>query len=457
MTSHPPSGQPSVPPTGPPSGPLSGPSTRPGQSGPPPPPGPPRGGSGGGGGGGAGGGGGGGSTRSDGPAGGGGPWWRSVPKVASLTAIIVAAVALVVVLTQRGGDGGGNQAGTGGGEVFLQNASATGPDPFTRSTARAEGASASPPPLPSRSGADANATRGVSGATPGLYGGTHRIASCDVEQQIRFLSDEPAKNAAFASALGIKATEVPGYLRSLTPLQLRVDTRVTNHGFRGGSPVPYQAVLQAGTAVMVDDHGVPRVRCACGNPLTPPIAQKEPKQVGPAWPGYRTTNVVVVQPSVTVIKVFVIHDPRTDRWIARESGDTGHRDKHTTPPPRPTTSPPTSPPTSPSSPMPCVSVTGPEPPAPVDGVTPPTCPSPLVPKTPTTPSESPSPPTQPEPESPPAPETTTSGPESQPATDLTTSGSSAPGGSTDASANTATGTPPWSLSAPGAPDGQPLI
>ncbi|PZT71125.1 hypothetical protein DN402_02310 [Streptomyces sp. SW4] len=49
---------------------------------------------------------------------------------------------------------------------------------------------------------------------------------------------------------------------------LRADTRVTGHGLRGGRPVGGQAVLQAGTAVLVDDRGVPRVRCAGGNPLT---------------------------------------------------------------------------------------------------------------------------------------------------------------------------------------------
>ncbi|MFI8828660.1 DUF6777 domain-containing protein [Streptomyces sp. NPDC053431] len=440
VTSHPPSGQPSVPPTGPPSGPLSGPSTRPGHAPPPPPSGPPHDGSGGGGRGGGGGGGSGGGTGGGAAGGGGGqgPWWRSVPKVASLTAVLVAAVALVVVLTQRDGGGGSNQAGSGGGEVFLQNASATGPYPFTRSTARTDTTSASPPPLPSGTVADANATRSVQGSAPGLYGGTQKIASCDVEAQVRFLAEEPAKNAAFASVIGIKPAEVPGYIRSLTPVQLRVDTRVSNHGFRGGSPVEFQSVLQAGTAVLVDDHGVPRVRCACGNPLTPPVAQKAPKQVGSPWPGFRTSNVVVVKPSVTVINVFVLYDPHDDRWIARKSGDTGRHDKHTTPPPQPSKSPSTSastsPSTSPSSPVPCVTVTGTEKPKPHDGVTPSPCPAPLTSTTSPTPSTSSSSATP----SSSSPSTESSGPESQPATDLTTTTQSA-SESTSQSASAVTG------------------
>ncbi|MFD7321737.1 DUF6777 domain-containing protein [Streptomyces sp. NPDC059875] len=284
----------------------------------------------------------------------------------------MAAIALVVVLTRPDGNGGGSAAG--GGEVFLQNASATGPDPFTKSTARATGASPSAVPLPSPTKTtDANSTRSVNGSAAGLYGGTRNVASCDVEQQIRYLAAAPAKNAAFASVLEIPTGEVPGYLRSLTPLQLRVDTRVTNHGFRDGSPTSYQAVLQAGTAVMVDDRGVPRVRCACGNPLTEPVAQKAPKTTGTAWSGYQPTQVVVVAPSVTVVNVFVVYDPEDDGWFAREPGDhQGQQDKPAPPPTAPpspsvsdlvTDSPATSPSSeSPSSPAP-VSPDSPSPPS----------------------------------------------------------------------------------------------
>ncbi|MDV5143688.1 DUF6777 domain-containing protein [Streptomyces sp. SBC-4] len=433
MTSHPPSGPPSgppsVPPSGPPSGPLSGPGNRPGSGGgPPPPPGPP---SGGGPGGGSSGGGGGPSGGDAGKGGGGGPWWRSVPKVASATAVLVAGVALAVVLTNQPGDSNGT-TGSGGGEVFLQNAAASGPDPFTQSTARTGGASASPPSLPPRTATAEAGTPQVSGSTPGLYGGTQSVASCDVEQQVRYLSAEPAKNAAFASVLDIEANEVPGYLRSLTPLQLRADTRVTNHGFRDGAATSYQATLQSGTAVLVDGRGVPRVRCACGNPLTEPVAQKAPKTTGTPWQGYNSSQVVVVAPSVTVVNVFVVYDPEDDGWFARKQGDTGTQDKPTPPPPpppppskspseSPSTSASTSPSESPSSPVPCVTVTGDETPEPIDGVTPPPCPETLTPSesppsSPSSPSDSTSPADEsPASESPPSEESPA--PESSPATD----------------------------------------
>ncbi|MFJ8082189.1 DUF6777 domain-containing protein [Streptomyces sp. NPDC096205] len=331
-------------PTGPPSGPLSGPGQPP--SGPPsqppsqPPPGPP-----------------------SEPSGGGGaepeprrPWWRSVPRMALLAAVVVAAVVVAVVLTRP--DGG---SGTRG-EVFLQAAGKSGPDPFTGSTATD---SSAPPvtPSPAPESVPSNAVRGVDGGAPGLYGGTRNVSTCNVEKQIRALRAAPPKNQAFASVAGVDASGVPAYLRSLTPVQLRMDTRVTNHGYRDGAATAYQAVLQTGTAVLVDDRGVPRVRCACGNPLTPPVAlQGTPRRTGDSWTSYRSSNVVTVNPAPVVINVFVIYDPDHDEWINRHKGDTGHRDEQADRPPddstpsasvsTPTSTPPSSPSTSSEPPSP---------------------------------------------------------------------------------------------------------
>ncbi|SCF57494.1 hypothetical protein GA0115254_104039 [Streptomyces sp. Ncost-T10-10d] len=237
----------------------------------------------------------------------------------------MAAVVLTVVLTRP--DGGS------GGEVFLQAAGSTGPDPYTPSTARTSSGATTPTPLPSVSGTAANVTQAVQGSTPGLYGGTRNVSSCDVEKQITALTADPGKNSAFASVLGIDPSGVPGYLRSLTPVQLRLDTRVTNHGYRNGAPTSFQAVLQAGTAVLVDDRGVPRVRCACGNPLLPPVAVKgSVKLMGHAWPGYRSSNVAVVEPAPQAVKAFIMFDPRSGDWFRRDAGDTGGHDRKTAPP-----------------------------------------------------------------------------------------------------------------------------
>lgn len=256
-----------------------------------------------------------------------------MPRIAAITAAVVVAVALVVFLTRP--DDGGGSGSKAGGEVFLQAAGSSGPDPFTESTAResdTEPGTASPSAAPSASATGSQVTRGVDGAAPGLYGGTRKVASCDVEKQISTLRAAPDKNRAFASAQDIEPSAVPDYLRSLTPVQLRMDTRVTNHGFRDGKATPYQAVLQAGTAVLVDDRGVPRVRCACGNPLLPPVAQENPRQTGKAWPGYRASDVVVVQPASKPVDEFVMVDPANGDWFTRPAGDTGGKDEKTDPP-----------------------------------------------------------------------------------------------------------------------------
>ncbi|MEW2180125.1 DUF6777 domain-containing protein [Streptomyces sp. NPDC005406] len=329
MSDQPPS---SGRPTGPPSGPLSGPS----QEGPVPPPperpsGPPAGPPSGGSHGGPPGPGGPGETPQGPGRGPRSPWWRSVPKVATIAVALVAAVVLTVVLTRPDG------SAKAGGEVFLEAAGSTGPDPFTGSTARSSAGDATPTDVPSPVASASrnrpNATQGVDGSAPGLYGGTRKVAACDVEKQITALTDQPAKNKAFASVEGIAPSGVPAYLRALTPVQLRLDTRVTNHGFANGSATGYQAVLQAGTAVLIDDRGVPRVRCACGNPLLPPVAIKgTPQLKGDAWPGYRAGDVVVVKPAAQPVDVFVMFDPKTEGWFERDAGDTGAGDKKTDPP-----------------------------------------------------------------------------------------------------------------------------
>ncbi|MFI6655069.1 DUF6777 domain-containing protein [Streptomyces sp. NPDC050523] len=317
-------------PTGPPSGPLSGPSEPP--SGPPSQP--PDSGSG--------------STPPPPPR---RPWWKSAPRLAVLATVVVAAVVLAVVFTRSDGSGKG-------GELFLQAAAKTGPEPFTQSTAEHSSA----PPVsasPATGSAPANAVRQVDGGAPGLYGGTRNLSSCDVERQIKALGADSAKNKAFASVEAVAPAEVPSYLRALTPVQLRMDTRVTNHGYRNGAATGYQAVLQSGTAVLVDGRGVPRVRCACGNPLTPPVAlQTAPNLTGDTWPSYHPSNVVVVTPAPQIIDIFILYDPGHGEWIARHRGDTGHHDHRTQPPAKPSPSVSASTPTASSSPSGCGSSPG---------------------------------------------------------------------------------------------------
>ncbi len=221
---------------------------------------------------------------------------------------------------------GGNTAA--GGEVFLQSAPEAGPDPFTPSTVtRAESVADAVPMNEGVNAKDGTRTLEVDGGYPGLYGGTRNVASCDVEKQIRFLTQHPDKGRAFAASLDVRQSEIASYLRSLTPVRLGWDTRVTNHGYRDGAPTSYQAVLQAGTSVLVDAQGVPRVRCACGNPLDPPVAVRGRQAYsGAQWSSFRSSGLVAVKPAAKPVKTVTVFDQDGGGWYERPSG--AARGKH---------------------------------------------------------------------------------------------------------------------------------
>jgi hypothetical protein len=178
--------------------------------------------------------------------------------------------------------------------------------------------------------------------TPGLYGGTRNNGACDPAAMVAFLQANPEKAAAWAGVLGISAASIPGYVSELTPVILRSDTYVTNHGFSNGQATTLTSVLQAGTAVMVDKFGTPRVKCFCGNPLTPVIVPASPRFVGTAWPLFTETRVTVITSTTTVIKTYTLVDPVTAEVFERPIGSSGSVDRPVsggpgTPTPEPTT------------------------------------------------------------------------------------------------------------------------
>ncbi|MFF5304167.1 DUF6777 domain-containing protein [Streptomyces sp. NPDC013161] len=275
------------------------------------------------------------------------------------TGTIATACALSATLLVAGCGGDGGKDTKSSGEVFLQPVAAQGPDPFTDSTATAPSApprvtrtpqstprrSTPPPVTPTGTvSTPSGPMRTVSGATPGLYGGTARTGSCDVERQISYLTRDQAKAGAFAQAEGISPGAIPGYLRGLTSVVLRADTQVTNHGFRDARVTGFQSVLQAGTAVLVDNRGVPRVRCACGNPLKAGTAgQGAMGDNGRPWSGFRPAEVVVVTPAPQVITDITIINIVDNTWIERPLGHRGPHHDHVVP--RPPHVPPTPTPT----------------------------------------------------------------------------------------------------------------
>jgi len=161
----------------------------------------------------------------------------------------------------------------------------------------------------------------VSGATPGLYGGTRNEQVCDKEKMITFLETHADKAAAWAGVQGIAVADIRAYIGTLTPMILTYDTRVMNHGFKNGQAYAHPSVLQAGSAVLVDEYGVPRAKCSCGNPLTPPEPLTQtPIYVGPQWPTFTPTTIIVVVPTTIVVGGFTIVDVGSGELIVRPVG-----------------------------------------------------------------------------------------------------------------------------------------
>ncbi|MEU1471191.1 DUF6777 domain-containing protein [Streptomyces sp. NPDC005761] len=249
----------------------------------------------------------------------------------AVLAVLSTGILVTAGCAREAGEGGHGTEGTADAdEVLLQPAAARGPDPFTGSTVEPAGAAPPAPrtpPPPTRAPGDV-APRTLPGATPGLYGGTRSVASCDVGQQIHLLAADPAREKAFARAAGVPRAGVADFLRGLTPLVLRADTLVGSHGFHAGSATTYRSVLQAGTAVMVDGHGLPRVRCACGNPLSRPAGTGDTQSGrGERWAGYDPARIVVVAPSAKAVAALVVVDADHNSWMERPVGDEGARDR----------------------------------------------------------------------------------------------------------------------------------
>jgi len=140
---------------------------------------------------------------------------------------------------------------------------------------------------------------------------TDDVSICDKAKLLAELQSRPDAFREWARVLSLQEDEVGGYIASLTPRILDVDTPVTNHGLADGVAYPRLSVLTAGTAVLVDERGPsvfypppevppevppqnppeessttastttttttsppatppPVTRCKCGNPLLPP-------------------------------------------------------------------------------------------------------------------------------------------------------------------------------------------
>jgi hypothetical protein len=286
---------------------------------------------------------------------------RKAPLIAAIVALIGLLAGAGAVLVLRDGTAGAT-------EVFAEPSTEPGPDPFTSSvaapdlattttTAPATTAPATLATTTSPTTAGAVITSKV-GDNVGLYGGSLDIAVCDASKLVDFLTTDAAKGRAWAQAQGIPQSEIPRFVATLTPVILRDDVRVTNHGFDPDTlaPTPRQSILQRGSAVLVDRSGVPRVRCYCGNPLQRPNPVRQ-KLVGRPWPDFDPAKVVQINPAPRPVETFVLVNLADGSRLERPAGSAiGTSSPSTTASPT-TASPTTAAPTSAAPPPTAVPVT----------------------------------------------------------------------------------------------------
>ena len=165
----------------------------------------------------------------------------------------------------------------------------------------------------------------VDSSTPGLYrgrtyGGTGTNI-CDVEKMIEFLTYYEDRGRAWAEIQGIDFENLAEYMRALTPVFVTQDINVRMYGFKDGAAYGYDAVIGAGTALLIDDQGIPRARCACGNPLLPPTPEETPtsEPASTTVPGITTTETEPACPELTIAgewSDYVTTEGATWRYVA---------------------------------------------------------------------------------------------------------------------------------------------
>ncbi len=253
---------------------------------------------------------------------------RTVLILAGALAVVVV-ILVAVVAVSMGGDDDEAASDEAAEEVFLEPVDHL-QDPFTPPVGKgaatvATTTSTSAAPTTTTTLATKSAVASEAGGVPGLYGGTRDKASCDKEKLIAFLGDNPEKGQAWADTLGIEREDIRTFVEGLTPVILRSDTRVTNHGYKSGRATSIQSVLQAGTAILVDEYGKPVVKCFCGNPLTDPVPTKA-RYTGTEWEGFDPGRITVVVQNTVVINNFILVDNTSGDLFDRPATTDGTED-----------------------------------------------------------------------------------------------------------------------------------
>ncbi|SQI33834.1 Uncharacterised protein [Rhodococcus coprophilus] len=243
-------------------------------------------------------------------------------------------LALTALVVGACGSGGSQEPAT----VRLQVATSQGEYPWTGPLLPPQAPVAVPPPAPDavEEAGDPVSADGAVPSVPGdraaLYGGSLERTLCDRNAMVDTLEGDRSKADAWRGVLEV--ADIRGYISKLSPVLLRADTRVTLHEYRDNAASPVQAVLETGTIVLVDNRGVPRVRCARGNPLSSPVMTADAELEGRTWPGLNPERLFVVQPAEKPVEELRVVDIMTGGILPVRVGE-GKQAPAPPPPPPP--------------------------------------------------------------------------------------------------------------------------
>jgi len=224
-------------------------------------------------------------------------------------------------------------------DLTLESAAATSAGAFTPDF-RTGGAAPSGAAATSSLPAGVVDTGAVSGSTEGIYRAGKGTSPCDRDGLGTFFKSNPSISDLWVRAAAgdpvlmateafktVTASALPAYVATLTPVFLRADTQVTAFSMAAAAFAPRQSVLQAGTAVLVDERGLPRLRCAGGSPLTSP-ARNAPtaRRAGEPWPGFVLRATVVMTPAANPLRQFGLTPVTGETIFRRPAGSTGPQD-----------------------------------------------------------------------------------------------------------------------------------
>jgi hypothetical protein len=273
-----------------------------------------------------------------------------------IAAFGVVAGLLLALLLAFGVLGRGGGTASAAGEIYLAPAASTGPNPFTASlmtqaapalpptppaseatpptAPQAEappgsGAAPAPPKAPTVNAAAAPATTltSVDASVPQLYGGRMGVSPCDGGLLVKQLDGDSGVARAWAVAEGIDVESVHEFVDRLVPVDVLDDVQVTDWRRVDGRGVAFQAVLERGTTVLVDQFGLPRVRCLSGDPLgLPDKVQRSARFVGEKWERFQPAAVIVIVPAAKALPTLVLLETSSGQPFGRPVGGGGRPD-----------------------------------------------------------------------------------------------------------------------------------